>query len=340
MKSLVWKDANLMEMETKVKPNIEDNEVLVKVEAVGICGSEIEGYLGHNSLRVPPLVMGHEFSGTIVEVGKNVNGMQVNERVVINPLISCGKCNSCRKGLENLCDNRQIVGIHRPGAFAEYVAVPDRSIWKIPDHLDFFTASLAEPLACSVRATKRAMAEHPFSNVIIYGAGTIGLLCAFVSQILGASNVIIMDIQEERLNTAKASGIQHALNSNRNNLKEEVKTIVGNKGVDVIIDAAGFIPTRLQAFELINAGGTILNIGLGVDETPLPINVLIRQEYTAKGSFSYTKQDFHEALELLNSGKIKHEQWSEIRRMEEGNEAFQDLVNGRVSKGKIFLEIR
>lgn len=339
MKSLVWTGANVMEMKETTKPEVGERDVLIKVKIAGVCGSEIEGYLGNNSLRMPPLIMGHEFSGDVVEIGNRVKDISVGQRVVINPLLSCGRCHSCLKGLENLCETRALIGIHRSGAFADYTVVPASAVWKIPDNLDYTTASLAEPLACSLRAVRRVMTKHPFANVVVYGAGTIGLLSALVAQLMGASHVIILDIQRERLQTAKDSGVAHTLLSNQSDLKKQVEAITGEKGIDAIIDAAGFLPTRQQAFELINAGGTIMNIGLGIDETPLPINVAVRQEIAQEGSFSYTSSEFYEAINLLASRQITHDHWSEIRYLEEGNDAFQDLVNNRVAKAKIFLSI-
>lgn len=339
MKSLVWKEAKVMEVEEVNKPTLNENEVLVKVKAVGICGSEIEGYLGNNSLRIPPLIMGHEFSGEVAEVGSNVKNTTIGDRVVINPLLSCGKCSNCRRGLENLCDNRELIGVHRPGAFAEYVTVPEQAIWKIPKSIDYYSASLTEPLACSLRAVKRVIVKHPHANIIVFGAGAIGLLCSFVAQIMGSNNVIILDVQNDRLQTAKESGILHALHSNDPSLKEKIDAITKGRGIDAIIDAAGFISTRQLSFKLINNGGTIMNIGLGTNETPLPINIAIRQEISIEGSFSYTNQDFIEAMEMLISGKIRSKQWTEIRKLEHGSIAFQDLVNNRVAKGKIILSI-
>lgn len=336
MKALMWTEPNKMEIQEVSIPALQKNEVLIKVDVVGICGSEIEGFLGHNSLRVPPLIMGHEFSGVV----ENSDGFPdlIGKRVVVNPLISCGKCNRCRKGLENLCDNRSILGIHRPGAFGEYVSVPASAVIPIPDHLNSFAASLTEPLACSLRATKRAMANHPFANVVVYGAGTIGLLSAFVAKILGAENVIVLDLNLERLNTIQESGIAHVIQSNRENVEERVKEITGQKGLDIIIDAAGFVPTRQQAIKIINPGGVIMNIGLGVDETPIPINQTIRSEITELGSFCYTKQDFYEALQLLINGQISEKIWSEVRPIENGHQSFVDLVSGNVVKSKIFLQ--
>lgn len=339
MKTLVWTGPNEMKLKTASYPVPKEDEVLIKVDVVGICGSEIEGFLGHNSLRVPPLVMGHEFCGYIEQLGSNVTNFKVGQKAIINPLISCGICDRCRKGTENLCDNREILGIHRPGSFSQYVVVPKESVYIVEETLNSYSASLAEPLACCVRAVRRALAHHPFSNVLIYGAGAIGLLSGYVAQILGANKVIIADINKERLQTIEQAGIEYVIHSTTENVEEKLATITGEKGVDVIIDAAGFLPTRKEAMHIINAGGVIMNIGLGINETPLPLNDQIRSEITILGSFSYTKQDFDDAIQLLVEGKVTHEGWSEVRPLEEGQQAFTDLVNGKVSNSKIFLHV-
>jgi threonine dehydrogenase-like Zn-dependent dehydrogenase len=338
MKSLVWTKAEWMEIQETAEPIVAADEVLVKVDAVGICGSEIEGYLGHNSLRVPPLIMGHEFSGTIQAVGKNASSSFIGKRVVVNPLISCGHCNSCRKGLVQLCKERAIVGIHRAGSFADYVNVPASTVHLIPDDLNEFRAALAEPLACSLRAARRAMENHPFSNVVVFGAGTIGLLGFLVAQILGAGKVAVVDTNDARLKTPESLGAYMTANPKEPGYIQKIKNAMGPSGIDVIIDAAGFQATRSAAVELVNPGGTIMNIGLGIDQTQYPINVCIRNEISILGSFSYTSQDFHDSIELLKSGKINESEWSEIRPLSEGNQAFQDLVSGRVQNAKIFLK--
>lgn len=340
MKTLVWIGPNEMVVEEREKPTIKGDEVLIEVDVVGICGSEIEGFLGHNSLRVPPLVMGHEFAGVVAEIGENVSGLKIGQKVVVNPLIACGRCDRCIKGTENLCDHRTIIGIHRPGAFAEFVAVPARNVHVIPDEMNVYDAALTEPLACSLRGVRRALAFEPFANVLVYGAGTIGLLSAFVAQILGANKVIVADLNEKRLETIQNVGIQHVIHSKTEDVKAAVERITLGAGVDVIVDAAGFVPTRTEALQVINAGGVILNIGLGVDETPLNINDQIRREITILGTFTYTAQDFKHALELLKEGKISHVGWSERRPLSNGQAAFTDLVQGRVTNSKIFLNVK
>jgi len=339
MKTLVWTGPSTMNMEQRDVPSIKPDEVLIRVEAVGICGSEIEGFLGHNSLRKPPLIMGHEFCGRIADTGEQVEHLTIGSKVVVNPLLSCGTCDRCRRRLDNLCDSRGIIGIHRPGAFAEYVTAPASSVHVVPESMNSYLASLAEPLACSLRAARRALAFHPFANVLVYGAGTIGLLSGMVAKILGANKVIMLDVNEGRLETVRRAGIDFTLHSLAGDIRSRIKDVTGAKGIDVIIDAAGFLPTRTEALELINAGGVVMNIGLGIDETPLRINHAIRSEITLLGSFAYTKQDFHDAVQLLVGGKISGEGWSEIRPLDEGENAFKELVAGNVSNSKVFLHV-
>ncbi|KIL35491.1 alcohol dehydrogenase [Cohnella kolymensis] len=337
MKALVWTAPEKMDYEEIDQPDILPDEVLLKVETVGICGSEIEGYLGHNSLRIPPLVMGHEFSGTVEDVGGNVDSIPLGQKAVVNPLLYCGICASCRKGLTNLCSSRRIIGIHRSGAFAEWVAVPAKAMVSIPPHMDSRRAALAEPLACSLRATRRVMQRHPFANVLIFGAGGIGLLCAKIAKLLGAYSVILADTNPERLSVAIQCGADQTVNPKEESLPEMIQTYAGNKGIDVVIDAAGFQPTREMSLSLINPGGTFMNIGLGIDDTSLRINHLIRSEIEILGSFCYTAQDFHDAVQLLAAGTVTEEGWTETRSLKDGWQAFAELTAGKVTSGKIFL---
>ncbi|MUK87562.1 alcohol dehydrogenase catalytic domain-containing protein [Ornithinibacillus sp. L9] len=340
MKVLSWNGPKQIDVEERPIPQLKENEVLVKVDVVGICGSEIEGFLGHNSLRVPPLVMGHEFSGHIEELGAEVNSLNMGSKVVVNPLLTCGTCKQCVRGNGPLCENRQIIGIHRSGGFAEYVAVPASSIVEVPEKFDSYAATLSEPLACCFRAVRRAMAQHTVPNVLIYGAGAIGLLSSFVAKEIGANNIIVADINEDRLQTLSDIGIEHALNNGNPDFEEKLEGIVGNKGVDVVIDAVGFLPTRSQSAKLVNPGGVIMNIGLGIDETPVPINHFIRSEITVLGSFCYSRQDFWDAVQLLVESKVTPDGWTEVRTLEEGQQSFMELIEGKVKNSKIFLDLK
>ncbi|RKN65479.1 zinc-binding dehydrogenase [Paenibacillus ginsengarvi] len=346
MKALLWTGAEKMEMRELADPVCKPGEVLIRVDAVGICGSEIEGYLGHNSLRVPPLVMGHEFCGRIVAAEEGAGGSTGGEqkaelapgsRVVVNPLSACGDCASCRRGLPQLCAKRTLVGVHRPGAFGELVAVPRSAVVPVDAGMSPFRAALAEPLACSLRATRRALERHPFAGALVFGAGGIGLLCALAAKLLGASRVLIADTNAERLAAAEALGGFETANPREEDLGSRVRAVFGEGGLDAVIDAAGFQPTREAAMRLVRPGGTVMNIGLGIDDTVLPINHLIRSEIEVLGSFCYSAQDFHDAVRLLAEGRITEQGWTEVRPLEAGADAFAELVAGRVDAGKIFL---
>jgi threonine dehydrogenase-like Zn-dependent dehydrogenase len=181
------------------------------------------------------------------------------------------------------------------------------------------------------------MQRHSLANVVVFGAGGIGILCAKTAKLLGAERVIMLDTQDERLQMAAQVAADETINPRSTDIKEAIARIVGEKGIDVVIDAAGFQPTRNSAMSIVNPGGTIMNIGLGIDDTVIPINVQIRSEIEILGSFCYNQQDFHDAVGLLANGSITEEGWTEVRALSAGDEAFQDLINGRVKSGKIFL---
>ncbi|MCC3374646.1 zinc-binding dehydrogenase [Cohnella sp. REN36] len=338
MKALVWTAPEKMVFQDVPKPEPAEDEVLIRVDTVGICGSEIEGYLGHNSLRVPPLVMGHECCGRVEAWGARAGRFAAGTKVVINPLISCGACPACRKGQNQLCTSRRIVGIHRPGAFGQWVAVPVTCVVPVSESLGAARAALAEPLACSLRAARRAMQRHFRPNVLVFGAGGIGLLCAKVARLLGAARILLVDTQYDRLKIALDAGAaDRTVHPVDDDLTRVVREATGGEGVDVVIDAAGFQPTRAQAMSVVNPGGTIMNIGLGIDGTELPINHQIRSEIEVLGSFCYTPQDFHDAVRLLEEGRVTEEGWTASLPAAEGGRAFEDLVRGRVRQGKLFL---
>ncbi len=338
MKTAVWIAPGQIRIEEQSLPEPGPGEALLRIESVGICGSELEGYLGHNSLRVPPLVMGHEMCGIVERGGAGGERYAPGQRAVVNPLLYCGVCRSCRNGYTQLCEKRQIIGVHRPGAFAEFALVPESALFAVSSALNPFRASLAEPLACSLRATRRAMERHPFAAVVVFGAGGIGILCAMIARILGASDVMVVDTNADRLDMVRRLGFGLTANPKEESLESVVRSSFDGKGADVVVDAAGFQPTRETAIKLVNPGGTFMNIGLGIDNTELPINHLIRSEIELLGSFCYTSKDFADAVELLEQGKITEEGWTEIRPLDAADEAFQELVQGKVRRGKIFLQ--
>lgn len=310
------------------------DEVLIKVEAVGICGSELEGYLGHSSVRVPPLIMGHEFCGVVVTPGSSSERLQAGDRVVVNPLIACGRCDRCLAGRLNICRQRQIIGIHRPGAFAEYVTVPRANVYRVPREMDPQLASLAEPLAVCIHALK--LGPGLIEHLVVMGAGPIGLLTVQAALNMGVEKIVAVDRQPARLEYARNLG---AIPATPEQLELIAGETFGSSGVDTIIDCVGVQATREQAMLLVNPGGTIVMVGLGQDQSALSMNHLVRQELSVLGSYTYSTSDFEQAVELLVKGKITADNWIASCELEEGPASFESLVEGRAAAGKIIMTL-
>ena len=209
MRAIVWNGPRQMQISDVAVPKPETDELLVKVHSVGICGSELSGFLGESSLRVPPLIMGHEFSGIVEQSGDKATRFKDGDGVVVNPLITCGKCYFCERDLQNLCRHRKILGVHTPGAFAEFVVVPEANCLSVSSSASsLLINALAEPMACGVRSAKVG-GVLPGITVMILGAGTIGLLSIVAVREAGGSVVLVSETNPGRLATAKAWGAQH-----------------------------------------------------------------------------------------------------------------------------------
>lgn len=337
MKALIWTGPRQMQIQEVPRPEPAAGELLLQVAAVGICGSELSGYLGHNSLRVPPLIMGHEFCGTVAASGAGAADFRPGDRVVVNPLLSCGECALCRKGLPNLCPKRGIIGASRPGAFAQWVAVPQSACHRLPDSVDDAGGTLVEPLACAVRAACLAQIGTG-SSAAVFGAGPIGLLSLAAARRAGATTLAVIDTNPERLKIARAWGADLVINPREQDPVQVLRGVGGGLGVDAIIDAVGLPITRRQAIRSVLSGGRVVFIGLHDDETPVEGNYIVRQEILITGSFAYTPADFATALQLLAQGFIKADpSWVEERPVERGDESFIELVEGRAHAAKIVL---
>jgi threonine dehydrogenase-like Zn-dependent dehydrogenase len=326
-----------MELQNEPNPTPQAGEVILRVDAVGICGSELSGYLGHNSLRVPPLVMGHEFAGTVSEVGANVSGLHVGDRVTVNPLSGCGECALCQRGLGHLCAKRQIVGIHRPGAFAEFVAVPAANCTSMPEGLSQVAGSLAEPLGCGVRATRIGGVANG-SRVLVLGAGTIGLMCIAAARKAGGSVTLAADPNAGRLQTASQWGAANLCDTRSADPAEAARQHTGGLGVDVAIDAVGIDATRRAAVRAVRPGGTVVLVGLHEAESPFEANHIVRSEIHVAGSFSYTPADFGAAVAMLAAGDVTPApSWLEERDLEECGDSFAELIDNPPPISKIVL---
>ena len=306
-----------------------DDDVLVRPDAAGICGSEIEGYLGRMANRVPPLVMGHEFAGTVVATGGDAGSAWSGRRAAVNPLLSCRVCVRCRAGERNLCAERRLIGVHVAGGFAERVAVPAANLIALPDRVDARTGALVEPLANAVHAVGLGRRLAATDAATILGAGTIGLFALHAARAAGIQDLRVVEPHPARRAAAVAAGAR-AAHADAAELAEE-------RRADLVIDAAGATATRRAALDLVRPGGAVVLLGLHEDETTLPFHRIVRDQLALQGSFAYTDADFASALGLLTSGRVSLGDLTTTRPLADGPAAFARLAAGPTAELKTFL---
>ncbi|HLJ61068.1 MAG TPA: galactitol-1-phosphate 5-dehydrogenase [bacterium] len=334
MHALVWRGPRSMMLEQVDEPKLRSSEAIIRVEAVGICGSELSGYLGESSIRKPPLIMGHEFCGRVEDVPPGSRLVR-GQRVTVNPLLSCGECRACRAGAQNLCARREIIGAHRAGAFANLVAVPVQNCYPVPAEMGPVTAAMTEPLACAVRAVELAQIA-PGDSVLVLGSGTIGLCVLAVARRAGAGVLACTDTNPARLRTALAWGATHVFDGTAD-AATGAQALTGGAGVDVAVDAVGLTVTRQTAVRAARRGGRVVLVGLHEAESAFPVNDIVRNETAITGSFAYRAETFERAFSLLGAGILEAGPWLEERPLEDGPAAFERLLGGDVSAAKIIL---
>jgi len=325
-----------MSVDEVPEPSVEPGTVVVRPTATGICGSEIEGYLGKMGNRTPPLVMGHEFAGTVTEVGEGADEDLLGRLVAVNPLSSDGTCPLCRAGLTNLCPDRKLVGIHSPGGFAEYTLAPAENVYPLPDGVEARTGALAEPLANGVHAARLGLAGASVEHAVVIGAGTIGLMCLQAALLDGVPEVHAVEPVEARREQALALGA-NAAHETGEGTRKALDGPTEELGADLVIDAVGAEATRRMALDLLRPGGRVVYIGLHDDGTTLGFHDVVRSQFDLQGSYAYTAEDYEQALEWLVDGRAGIGELPPVLPLEEGPGAFADLVRGPSARIKIFL---
>ena len=337
MKAVVWNGPEEMVVEEVPEPAVEPGTVKVRPDAVGICGSEIEGYLGKMGNRTPPLVMGHEFAGTVTEVGEGVDEGLVGRTVAVNPLSSDETCPLCRGGYTNLCPNRKLVGIQSPGGFAEYALAPAHNVYPLPEGVEARTGALAEPLANGVHAVRLGLAGHLVEHAVVVGAGTIGLMCLQAAVLDGIPEVSVVEPHEARREQALKLGARAAYASGEE-AREALEGPTEGLGADLVIDAVGAGVTRKMAVEvLLRPGGRVVFVGLHDDETTLGYHGVVRGQLDLQGSYAYTADDYEQAFEWLVAGRAGIGDLPPVLPLEEGPGIFAELVRGPSERIKVFL---
>lgn len=342
MKALVHTKPYYLEYSDFPEPVVFDDDVLVRVRACGICGSDVQGFTGKTGRRIPPIIMGHEAAGIVEETGKNVKSFKKGDRVCFDSTVYCNKCEQCRKGYYNRCESRQVLGVSTPqfkrhGAFAEYVVVPWWIASKLPEHMSFVNAALLEPVSIAMHAVNRT-AVSADDTVLVIGAGTIGLFILQACRLKGAARVIVADINPFRLDTAKKLGADELVNPAESELVRTVLELTENRGVDAVIEAVGYAKTFRDAVSATKMGGYITAVGNLEKNVEFDLQELVSRELTFCGSYA-SAGEFRDCIELVASGKINVEPLiSDCLPLADGQRAFERLLKAEEDLLKIVLE--
>lgn len=334
-----YKKLSVVEMPT---PEIGDDDALVRVRACGVCGSDIHGYDGSTGRRIPPLVMGHEAAGVIERVGRGVQGFTAGERVTFDSTVSCGTCDFCRRGQINLCDNRTVLGVscgdyRRHGAFAEYVAVPSRILYKLPDGLSFEHAALVEAVSIAVHAVGRHV-PAPDDAVVVIGAGMIGVLIVQVLKHKGSRNIVAVDIDPQKLALAQRMGATRTLNPKERDVVTALRDVTGGRGADVSFEVVGHRDTVLSAIRSLRKGGTVVLVGNLTPTVDLPLQEVVSREISVLGSCA-SSGEIPECIDLLARGVVDVDPLISLKAsLDEGPAVFARLNRGDSTLMKVIIQ--
>ncbi len=293
----MFTDFNRLELQTVPAPRPErPDDVLVRVHAASVCGSDLHGYTGKTGRRKPPLIMGHEVAGEVVAVGEAVTHVQPGDRVALHPLIYRPDPATGRVV-------RQMIGMNLPGAYAEYTVVPESNVYPIPDALPYTVAALTEPTAVAVHAVGLAPIR-PYDRVLVIGAGTIGLLAMQVLRMAGAREVIVSDVSEARLAVARQMGALHTVNPSAQDFAGAVRDLTDAQGFDLTFEAVGISATVAQSVAAVRDGGAVVWIGNSQKIVEVDMQAIVTRELQVIGSYGMNERDFSRALAMLSDGRI------------------------------------
>jgi L-iditol 2-dehydrogenase len=308
MKSLLLTEYSKLSIADMPRPEPGPHEVLIRVAACGICGSDVHGYDGSSGRRIPPLVMGHEAAGEVAALGSGAAMFKIGDRVTFDSTVYCGECVYCRRGDMNLCNCREVIGVscgdyRRHGAFAEYIAVPERIVYKMPNRMSYPEAAMLEALAVALHAVKVSGVKKGDTSLVV-GAGMIGLLTMQALRAAGVGRVMIADIDETRLTLGELLGADEALRGTGGLIADETMKRTGSVGADVVFDAVGRTKTVAESIDSVRKGGTVTLIGNIAPEVVLPLQKVVSRQIRLQGSAA-SSGEYPEAIELLASGRVQ-----------------------------------
>jgi L-iditol 2-dehydrogenase len=341
MKSLLLKEYLQLELADFPEPEPGPGEVLIRVAACGICGSDVHGYDGTSGRRIPPIVMGHEAAGIVAATGAGVAEFKSGDRVTFDSTVYCGECAFCKRGEVNLCDRREVIGVscgdyRRHGAFAEYIAVPERILYHLPAAMSFPEAAMLEAVSVALHAV-HVTGDVKGQTVLVIGAGMIGLLTMQAARAAGAARVPIADIDATRLNLARSLGNDGIFNLSGAELTQEMLQQTGGVGADVVLEAVGRNETIATAIDSVRKGGTVTLIGNITPKVDLPLQKVVSRQIRLQGSAA-SAGEYPEAIELVASGKIKVKPLiTAVAPLEDGPQWFKRLYDHEPNLMKIVL---
>lgn len=341
MKAMLLTEYKKMEVTDVPDPEVGADDVLIRVQACGICGSDIHGYDGSTGRRIPPLVMGHEAAGVVESVGANVGDFASGDRVTFDSMVSCGRCHFCRRGDANLCDNRRVLGVscgeyRQNGAFAELISVPQHIVYRLPDGLPFESAALVEAVSVAVHAANVTPVVLGDTAVVV-GSGMIGLLTLQAIRVAGASQVIAVDVNDKRLAVAKQLGADVILNANEVDVPAEVRKLTGGRGADVALEVVGATATIQSAIASVRKGGSVTLVGNVAPTIELPLQSVVTREITLRGTCG-CNGEYPACIALMESGAIQVEPLITAKiSLDQGPEWFSRLYAGDPDQMKVVV---
>ncbi len=327
MKALVYTAPKTVEYREEPDPDLGSGESLIHIEAAGICGSDLHAFLGHDSRRVPPLILGHEVCGTVVD------GKMTGKKVVLNPLITCGECDVCLDGRTNLCANRKLIGMNLPGAFADYIGFPAKNLIPVPEDANSDHVALTEPAATALHAVRLAdkAVARPTSELsaLVIGSGSVGMFCVLFLKDYGCKDITLCETNALRRKVAEQTGTCKVVDPSRADIPAA--------DFDLVFDAVGNEATRRTAISSVKPGGVVMHIGLGSASGGVDVRTLTLSEITFIGTYTYTALDIKAAAKKIYTGQIGPLDWIDLRPLSDGAGAFRDLIGGQVGAPKIIL---
>lgn len=288
------------------KPAPNENEVLIKIKRIGVCGSDIHVYHGKHPYTSYPVVQGHELAGEIVGIGSKASAFKVGDKVTIMPQVVCSKCYPCTHGEYNICDELKVMGFQTTGAASEYFAVDQKKVLKLPEGISFDTGAMVEPLAVAVHAVSRG-GDVTGKKVVVFGAGPIGNLVAQVAKGVGAEKVMITDLSHYRLDVAKKCGIDYCCNSKEQDIGDAILDKFGSDKADLMLECVGVNTTMDQAVRYARKGTDIIVVGVFAQKATVDLGLVQDRELRLIGTLMYQENDYRKAIELIEAGKINLE---------------------------------